>query len=338
MADLISADRPDSVLDYGCGDGRLAEELTVRGIHVTGYDPDSSMISKCMDLRRQDTCGDRNLLERLLGESVKFNVVVCGRVLCTIADKGEFGDVLADIRRLVSDSGTVLVAVCNPFHLSTESTELWQKQLPTGFEYQDTFVYDKTVAASRNTRREVHRSHSTYQRAFVNAGFHVEDVIELEGTDTGALLPSSDHLVFRLEPAPMDGPRVSLLIKTCAMEWRTIERQVRHLVEQMETPLRFVERVVVVDTYAGPFARQYDEPDPEAHQARDEDPALGRRSGPRGGTRRMTRQSSEQPTESGLVRNPKRLTLPTGSSCSPPCTVSIPALATTCSRWTATFW
>ena len=267
MADLISADRPDSVLDYGCGDGRLAEELAVRGIHITGYDPDSSMISRCLDRGIQAACGDRNLLESLLAESVKFDVVICGRVLCTIADKAEFDDALADLRRLVSDSGTVLVAVCNPFHLSTESTELWQRRLPAGFEYQDTFVYDKTVSARRNTRREVHRSDSTYRRAFVNAGFHVDGVIELDGTDTGALLPSSDHLVFRLKPAPMDGPRVSLLIKTCAMEWRTIERQVRHLVEQLETPVRFAERVVVVDTYAGPFTRQYDEPDPEAHQA-----------------------------------------------------------------------
>ena len=188
-------------------------------------------------------------------------------MLCTIADKAELDDVLADLRRLVSNSGTVLAAVCNPFHLSAESTELWQKHLPAEFEYKDTFVYDKTVLGSGNTRREVHRSHSTYRRAFINAGFHVDTVIELDGTDTGALLPSSDHLVFRLEPVPMDGPKVSLLIKTCVMEWRTIERQVRHLADQLETPLRFVERVVVVDTYEGPFARQYDEPDSEAHQA-----------------------------------------------------------------------
>ena len=113
----------------------------------------------------------------------------------------------------------------------------------------------------------MHRSDSTYRRAFINAGFHVDGVIELEGTDTGALLPSSDHLVFRLKPAPMDGPRVSLLVKTCVMEWRTIERQVRHLVDQLETPLQFAERVVVVDAYEGPFSRQYDEPNPEAHQA-----------------------------------------------------------------------
>ena len=267
MADLIAAESPDSVLDYGCGDGRLAATLADRGIHVTGYDPDPTMISRCLDRRGQATYGDRGLLQRLLAESAQFDMVICGRVLCTIADKAEFDGVLADLRRLVSDSGTVLAAVCNLFHLSAESTELWQKHLTTGFEYKDTFVYEKTVLGSGNTRHEVHRSHSTYRRAFINAGFQVDTVIELDGTDTGALLPSSDHLVFRLKPVPMDGPKVSLLIKTCVMEWRTIERQVRHLADQLETPLRFVERVVVVDTYEGPFARQYDEPDSEAHQA-----------------------------------------------------------------------
>ena len=267
MANLIAAESPDSVLDYGCRDGRLTDELAGRGIETVGYDPDAGIISRCLKRGDRAAYGSRQLLEKLLAESVKFDMVVCGRVLCTIADQAEFGNVLADLRRLVSDTGTALVAVCNPFHLSTESTELWQKHLPAGFEYENTLVYEKTVASSGNTRREVHRSHSTYLRAFINAGFHVEAGIELDGTDTEALLPCTDHLVFRLKPAPMDGPRVSLLIKTCLMEWRTIERQVRHLVDQLETLLQFAERVVVVDTYEGPFARQYDEPDIEAHRA-----------------------------------------------------------------------
>ena len=267
LADLIAAESPNSVLDYGCGDGRLAEELAGRGIDTVGYDPDASIISRCLEHSSRAAYGGRELLEGLLAESVKFDIVVCGRVLCTIADKSEFDGVLTDLRRLVSGSGMALVAVCNPFHLSTESTELWQRHLSTGFEYEDTFVYDKTVASSGNARREVHRSLSSYRRAFINAGFRVDAAIELDGTDTEALLPSSDHLVFRLNPATKDRPQVSLLIKTCVMEWRTIERQVRHLVEQLETPVRFAERVVVVDTYEGPFARQYDEPDSEEHRA-----------------------------------------------------------------------
>ena len=117
----------------------------------------------------------------------RFDVVVCGRVLCTIADKAEFDDALADLRRLVSDSGTVR------WRCATRSTcprnhGVVAEAAAAGVEYQDTFVYDKTVSASRNTRREVHRSDSTYRRAFVNAGFHIETVIELEGTNTGALL------------------------------------------------------------------------------------------------------------------------------------------------------
>ena len=165
MADLISADRPDSVLDYGCGDGRLAEELAILGIHVTGYDPDSSMTFQARRPRGgQAACGDRKLLERLswprASSSTWWSVAGCSAPSPTMRSSVS---VLADLRRLVSDSGTVLVAVCNPFHLSVESSELWQKRLPAGIEYKDTFVYDKTVSTSSNTRREVHRSHSTYQ-------------------------------------------------------------------------------------------------------------------------------------------------------------------------------
>ena len=267
MADLIYEERPGYVLDYGCGDGQLTEELARRGVDVVGYDPDPVGISRCLERGSRASYGGRELLERLFAESARFDKVVCGRVLCTIADDSEFKEVLADLRRLVTESGTVSVAVCNPFHLSAVATELWQKHLPVGFEYKDTFVYDKTVSASGSVRREVHRSYSTYQRAFINAGFFVDGISEFDGTDTTALLPSSDHLVFRLTPAPPDGPRVSLLIKTCLMEWRTIERMVRHLIKQLETPVRFIEKIVVVDTFEGPFARQYDQPDTDAHRA-----------------------------------------------------------------------
>ena len=266
LADLIAADRPGSVLDYGCGDGRLTQELIRRGVEVVGYDPDLFCISRCLERGSSASFGGRELLERLVAENTRFDKVVCSRVLCTIADNSEFREVLADLRRLVTESGTVSVAVCNPFHLSAVATELSEKNLPDGCRYGDTFVYDKTVIANGNKRSEVHRSYSTYQRAFINAGFLVDGVSEFDDTDTRALLPSSDHLVFRLTPAPANGPRVSLLIKTCAMEWRTIERTVMHMVKQLETPARFTEKVVVVDTFKGPFARQYDQSDPDAHR------------------------------------------------------------------------
>ena len=38
---------PDSVLDYGTGDGKLAERLVRDGATVTAYDPDSTVIERC---------------------------------------------------------------------------------------------------------------------------------------------------------------------------------------------------------------------------------------------------------------------------------------------------
>jgi glycosyltransferase involved in cell wall biosynthesis/SAM-dependent methyltransferase len=267
MAETVASDGPWSVLDYGCGDGRLTEELHSRGIRAVGYDPDPDLVQRRLVSPRGAAYGGRELLENLLSKETRFDTVVCGRVLCTIEDDSEFLAVLKDLRRLVSEAGTVLVAVCNPFHLSTQATELWERHLPEGYGYEDTFVYEKTVAVNGNRRKEVHRSYATYERAFSRAGFSIEGVTELEGTDVRNLLPASDHLVFRLAPLPLPVPvaRVSLLVKTCHMEWRTIERQVRHLVGQLESPLQFVEKVIVVDPWDGPFARQYDRPDAAAH-------------------------------------------------------------------------
>ena len=267
LAQTALAERPRSILDYGCGDGRLTETLCREGIHVTGYDPDQESISKRLRHTSPARYGGVGLLDELRANSVVFDSVICSRVLCTISDPNEFKGVLSDLRRLVADTGTVFVAVCNPFHTTTEATELAEKQLPDGSDYSLTFTYTKTVQTTGNLRTDVHRSFASYRRAFSNAKLLIEQVLELDGSDTVNLRPASDHLIFKLRPMPNQSPRVSLLIKTCLMEWRAIERLVRHQVGQLEEPTGFVEKVVVVDTFDGPFPRQYDYPDPEAHRA-----------------------------------------------------------------------
>lgn len=263
MERMVAEQRPGSVLDYGCGDGRLAERLVGRGIRTVGYDPDPACIKRCPANSRV-TYGDANLRERLLADSARFDVVVCSRVLCIIGDDSEVGDILCDMGRLVATSGDVFVTVCNPFYLGV-STELAEKHLPAGFGYGDTFHYTKTLAVNGNRRTEVHRSCAAYRHIFAKAGLAVREVREFDGVDTTAVLPASDHLVFRLAPLAPSG--VSLLIKTCFAEWRLIERLVRHMVRQLEGPRMFAEKVIVVDSHKGPFLRQYDHPDRKAHRA-----------------------------------------------------------------------
>ena len=263
---LILERQPESALDYGTGDGQLAERLSGAGVQVTAYDPDTAKIERCRRYGSSVEYGSSELLGDLVASPSRFDAVVCSRVLCTVANPSEFDEVLRDLRQLVADSGTVIVAVCNPFHLEAVSTELAVKELPATYEYEDTFSYRKTVASTGSRRTEVHRSLAEYRRAFMKAGLRVDGVLELEGTDTRSLRSASDHLVFRLSPSPEPAPSVSLVIKTCLMEWKIIERLVRHQVAQLEGPVVFVEKVVVVDPSEGPFTRQYEEADADAHR------------------------------------------------------------------------
>jgi SAM-dependent methyltransferase len=49
-ADFVAALRPGSVLDAGCGTGRVARELARRGMDVAGVDADASMITTAQQL------------------------------------------------------------------------------------------------------------------------------------------------------------------------------------------------------------------------------------------------------------------------------------------------
>ncbi len=267
LAGMVMEHSPKSVLDYGCGNGELAELLANEVPNITGYDPDADATAKCLERGGSVEYGSSAMLERLRADCARFDAVICSRVLCTIADSNELATVMSDLRRLVADQGRVWVAVCNPFYLEVAATELNSRPHQGDRGYHDTFVYKKAVAPHGNVRDEVHRSLATYRQAFARAGLRVAAVRELDGADIGELRPASDHLVFELRPAVDAGPSVSLLIKTCHMEWRAIERFVRHQVAQLEEPVRFIEKVVVVDPSRGPFLRQYDAPDADAHRA-----------------------------------------------------------------------
>lgn len=51
--------------------------------------------------------------------------------------------------------------------------------------------------------------------------------------------------------------RVTLLIKACAQDAEVLDAQVRHIVSQLSYPATFARRILLLDTHAGPFLRQY---------------------------------------------------------------------------------
>lgn len=58
-------------------------------------------------------------------------------------------------------------------------------------------------------------------------------------------------------PAVRHEPQVTLLIKACAQDVDVLDAQVRHIVSQLSYPATFSCRILLLDTYEGPFLRQY---------------------------------------------------------------------------------
>jgi 2-polyprenyl-3-methyl-5-hydroxy-6-metoxy-1,4-benzoquinol methylase len=73
-ADFVTQLHPSSVLDAGCGTGRVARELARRGVGVVGVDRDESMIATARRLAPELTWLVRDLTGFDLGRS--FDVVL----------------------------------------------------------------------------------------------------------------------------------------------------------------------------------------------------------------------------------------------------------------------
>lgn len=73
-ADLVWSLGPASVLDAGCGTGRVAIELARRGVEVVGADVDASMLATARRLAPDLTWVHADLTELDLGR--RFDVVV----------------------------------------------------------------------------------------------------------------------------------------------------------------------------------------------------------------------------------------------------------------------
>lgn len=116
LALRVLGQRPGArVLDYGCGQGRLLNELLGRGYDAFGYEPSVGMA----DVARQHFMQDHG--DRLIGGSADnlsswpdahFDVVLLMGVTQYLSDQ-ELVETVARCRRLLSPEGTLLVTFQN---------------------------------------------------------------------------------------------------------------------------------------------------------------------------------------------------------------------------------
>lgn len=99
-ADLVFSYGPGSVLDAGCGTGRVAIELASRGLEVVGTDLDPDMISLARAKAPALTWVHADLSE--LDLTTRFDaIVLAGNVIPYIADDRRRAAVVACARHLI---------------------------------------------------------------------------------------------------------------------------------------------------------------------------------------------------------------------------------------------
>jgi SAM-dependent methyltransferase len=104
---LVESYRPITVLDAGCGTGRVAIELDRRGYRVTGVDLDPSMLAVARQKAPHLPWHQHDLADPQLALGQFDLVVLAGNVLIFVAP-GTEGDVIANLARHVSPGGRLV--------------------------------------------------------------------------------------------------------------------------------------------------------------------------------------------------------------------------------------
>ena len=109
QAFLAGADRiTGSVLDAGCGTGRVAIELSRQGYDVVGVDVDAAMLHEARTKAPALTWLEGDLTDPALTFGRTFDVVVMAGNVLLFVPTGTEGQVIANAARLLSPGGRLV--------------------------------------------------------------------------------------------------------------------------------------------------------------------------------------------------------------------------------------
>lgn len=251
--------RDKKILDYGCGKGEIADELSKKN-DVSVYDIDLSGYYSRHSTSTSTVVMDRDGLNRVSMQIERFDVVLLSLILCTVND-ADTREILKDSRKVLNDDGEIVVVICNPFNIENRETQTHEKIGCSG-TYNDLFEFEKRMKISGNLRHEYHRPIDWYIRELKRTGFMPVEFYESDGGSLDSISPGSEFLMIRAQAVTYsENSDVALMIKASSMEWRTIGFNVKHIVKQLEGPEKFSKKFIITDHEARNFARQYDTAD-----------------------------------------------------------------------------
>ena len=105
-ASFVMRFAPRTVLDAGCGTGRVATELAARGVEVVGVDADRSMLATARDRSADVEWIEHDLTSLDLGRV--FDVVVMAGNVPLFTPAGTHAELVAGCARHVSPEGVLI--------------------------------------------------------------------------------------------------------------------------------------------------------------------------------------------------------------------------------------
>ena len=107
-ADFVAALHPASVLDAGCGTGRVGVELGRRGLDVCGVDRDPAMLAVARERSPEVGWFEADLAAPDLDLGRRFDVVVAAGNVMIFVDAGTEGAVVANLARHLEPGGALV--------------------------------------------------------------------------------------------------------------------------------------------------------------------------------------------------------------------------------------
>ena len=187
--------RPKSMLDFGCGKGKNAIAFAERGIRVAACDP--AMTQAIAEKLSAAGIHAAATPKDFYGEP--FDAILLRHVLCEIRSEVALRKCLADIRRLVSPTGRVVITMCGLDGL-VRDTACAEHLFSRGADLEKRFFYRKRIRQTGAIRPHVHRPENRLLREFSRAGFAVASRREFSDIDLSRFESCGGVLQFILKP------------------------------------------------------------------------------------------------------------------------------------------
>ncbi len=208
IAEMIKENNYASVLDYGCGEGCLLDNITNKDLEIALFDISNVMVE--LAVKNASGAGFKSVAPYYAAADIQrrnFECVVLSLVLMTIGNDADHTAVLQNCKDALKPGGELIVALTHPcFRPVKFSTHHTSYSLGQEFDYfSEHAPFDVFISNSKAEKpiqfQDFHHSLGYTLSSLQKAGFRLVEFVELKDSSVEESYydhPASPYLIMRL--------------------------------------------------------------------------------------------------------------------------------------------